>query len=391
MRLPSEVRRVSRDPLAQTRNAGVESMERPPFRADHVGSLLRPRELIEARHKLRDALISEEDLREIEDRAIRAVVALQEDIGLEVITDGEFRRGAFFSHFVKSVDGMTVKETPFVFSNDTGDSAQAYAPYTKGKLKRARGITTEEFKFASARTSRTVKVTMPAPPYVNFLGGRERVDAVAYPDITTYFSDLAAVYREELQALAKCGCRYVQLDEVPLAMMEDLRVNDTIRSLGEDPDRLLDAYIEVIAAAVRDKPADMLVGMHLCRGNYKGRWLASGGYGRVAERIFNIPGIDVFLMEYDSPRAGDFSPLKHLPKGKIVVLGLISSKTATLEDKAPVLRRVDEAARFAPLDQLGISPQCGFATNLTGSPLTEADERAKLGLVVEIAREVWKS
>jgi 5-methyltetrahydropteroyltriglutamate--homocysteine methyltransferase len=366
-------------------------MQSPPFRADHVGSLLRPRALIEARHKLRDGLISEESLREIEDRAIRAVVALQEDIGLEVITDGEFRRGAFFSHFVKSVDGMTVKETPFVFSNDAGDRAQAYAPYTKGKLKRARGITTEEFTFARALTARAVKVTMPAPPYVNFLGGRERVDAVAYPDITTYFSDLAAVYREELQALATCGCRYVQLDEVPLAMMEDPRVNETIRSLGEDPDRLLDAYVDVIAAAVRDKPADMLVGMHLCRGNYKGRWLASGGYGRVAERIFNIPGINVFLMEYDSPRAGDFSPLKHLPKGKLVVLGLISSKTATLEEKAPLLRRIDDAARFAPLDQLGISPQCGFATNLTGSPLTEADERAKLGLVVEIAREVWKS
>ncbi len=230
---------------------------------------------------------------------------------------------------------------------------------------------------------------MPAPPYVNFLGGRERVDAQAYPDMSEYFRDLAAVYREELAELGQLGCIYAQLDEVPLAMMEDEKVNATIRKLGEDPDKLIDAYIDTIADAVRDKPAGMTVGMHLCRGNYKGRWLANGGYGRVAERVFNIPGIDIFLMEYDSPRAGDFSPLKHLPKGKTVILGLISSKSAALEDKETIKRRIGEAEKFAPLDQLGISPQCGFATNLTGSPLTVADERAKLSLVVEIAREVW--
>jgi 5-methyltetrahydropteroyltriglutamate--homocysteine methyltransferase len=216
------------------------------------------------------------------------------------------------------------------------------------------------------------------------------VDAQAYPDLADYFRDLAAVYREELAELGRLGCRFVQLDEVPLAMMEDERVNATMRKLGEDPNVLIETYIETITEAVRDKPADMTVGMHLCRGNYKGRWLASGGYGRVAERIFNIPGIDVFFLEYDSPRAGDFSPLKHLPEGKMVVLGLVSSKTAVLEDKAGIVRRIDDAAKFTPLDRLGISPQCGFATNLTGSPLTLADERAKLSLVVEIAREVWK-
>ena len=231
---------------------------------------------------------------------------------------------------------------------------------------------------------------MPAPPYVNFLGGRERVDQSAYPDITEYFADLAAVYREELAELHALGCTFVQLDEVPLAMMEDPRVNDQIRALGEDPDRLIDVYIDTIASAVRGKPPEMVIGMHLCRGNYRGRWLASGGYQRVAERIFNIPGIDVFFMEYDLPRAGDFSPLRFLPSDKWVILGLVSSKTAALEDKRALLKRVDEAAQFTALDQLGISPQCGFATNLTGSPLTQADERAKLQLVVEIAREVWK-
>ena len=257
-------------------------------------------------------------------------------------------------------------------------------------LKRTRGITTEEFKFVNSLTSRTVKVTMPAPPYVNFLGGRERVDQSAYSDMAEYFSDLAAIYHEEFADLAGLGCTFVQLDEVPLAMMEDQQVNERIRSLGEDPDKLIEAYIDVLSTAVRDKPGGLTVGMHLCRGNYRGRWLATGGYGRVAERIFNIPGIDVFFMEYDSPRAGDFSPLTLLPKGKMVVLGLISSKTPELEDKRILLRRIDDAAKFAPLNQLGLSPQCGFATNLTGSPLTLADERAKLQLVVDVAGEVWK-
>jgi len=362
----------------------------PPFRADHVGSLLRPRELIEARHKMRDRTIDEEELGVLEDRAIRDVVKFQEDIGLQAVTDGEFRRGAFFSHFVKNVAGMTVKATPFTFSNDAGDTAPAYAPFTAGRLKRTRGISTEEFKFVKSLTSRTVKVTMPAPPYVNFLGGRERVEESAYSDMSEYFSDLAAVYREEFADLAGLGCTFVQLDEVPLAMMEDPVVNDRIRSLGEDPAKLIEAYIDVLTATLRDKPSSLIVGMHLCRGNYRGRWLATGGYGRVAERIFNIPGIDVFFMEYDSPRAGDFSPLTLLPKGKTVILGLISSKTGDLEDKRMVLQRIDEAAKCAPIDQLGLSPQCGFATNLTGSPLTLADERAKLQLVVDVANQVWK-
>jgi 5-methyltetrahydropteroyltriglutamate--homocysteine methyltransferase len=361
----------------------------PPFRADHIGSLLRPPELIEARHKLREGKIKEAELRIIEDRAIRDVVKLQEDLGLQAVTDGEFRRGAFFSHFVKTVDGMTVKPTPFMFSNDAGDTAQAYAPYASGRLKRAKGITTDEFSFVQSLTRCVPKVTMPAPPYVNFLGGRERVDQRAYPDMSDYFADLAGVYREELDELGRLGCRFVQLDEVPLAMMEDQRVNDKIRSLGEDPDQLIETYMTTIADAVRGKPKDMTVGMHLCRGNYRGRWLAAGGYDRVAERLFNIPGIDVFFLEYDSPRAGDFSPLRLLPKGKMLLLGMISSKTAALEDKTMVLQRIDEAAKFAPLEQLGISPQCGFATNLTGSPLTPADQRSKLKLVVDIAREVW--
>jgi 5-methyltetrahydropteroyltriglutamate--homocysteine methyltransferase len=365
--------------------------DRPPFRADHVGSLLRPPELIDARHQFREGRIAQEALKAIEDRAIRAVLRLQEEIGLQAVTDGEFRRGAFFSHFVKKVDGLSVKQTPFTFGNDEGDTAPAYAPYANGKLKWSGGIATDEFAFVKTATSRTVKVTLPAPPYVNFLGGRERVDAIAYPDLAEYFSDLAAVYRQELRALGQLACSFVQLDEVPLAMMEDEQIKRTIRDLGEDPERLIDVYIDTIAAAVRGKPDGMTIGLHLCRGNYKGRWLASGGYERVAERLFAISEIDVYFMEYGTPRAGDFSPLRHLPKGKMVCLGLVSTKTPNLEDRATVLRRIDEAARHAPIERLGICPQCGFATNLTGSPLKLADERAKLQLVVDVAREVWGS
>ena len=361
----------------------------PPFRADHIGSLIRPPELIAARHRLREGRIDAAGLREIEDGAIRSVVRLQEEIGLQAITDGEYRRGAFFSHFVKSVAGLTVKETRFTFGNDAGDTARAFGPYAEGRLRRARGITTDEFSFVRSVTDRTPKVTMPAPSFINFLGGRERVSVTAYPHMDAYYADLAAIYRQELAALAALGCRYAQLDEVPLAMMEDPKVQETIRALGEEPERLIERYLSAIAEAVRDKPAGMVLGLHLCRGNYKGRWLASGGYGRVAERLFGIPEIDVYLMEYDSPRAGDFSPLSHLPKGKRVVLGLVSTKTSVLEDKAAIKRRIDEAGRHVDLGQLGISPQCGFATNLTGSPMSVADQRAKLMLVVEIAREVW--
>ncbi|MGE0734751.1 MAG: 5-methyltetrahydropteroyltriglutamate--homocysteine S-methyltransferase [Alphaproteobacteria bacterium] len=361
----------------------------PPFRADHVGSLIRPPEVIEARHRLRDRKLTESELRVIEDKAIREVVKLQEDLGFQVVTDGEYRRGAFFSHFVKTVDGMTVKETPYTFANDSGDRAQAFAPYAQGKLKRAKGITTDEFKFVHGITDRVTKVTLPAPPYVNFLGGRERVDAKAYPNMRDYWADLAAVYREELTELGKLGCKYVQLDEVPLAMMEDPKINATIKSLGEDPDKLIDSYIDTIGEAVRDKPKDMIVGLHLCRGNYRGKWLATGGYGRVAERLFALPNIESFFLEYDSPRAGDFSPLRHLPKGKIALLGLISSKTSAMEDETAIKKRIDEAAKHASLDRLGLCPQCGFATNLTGSPMTVEDEKKKLALVVKIAGDVW--
>jgi 5-methyltetrahydropteroyltriglutamate--homocysteine methyltransferase len=360
-----------------------------PFRAEHVGSFIRPPELIEARHRLREGRITESELGRIEDRAIAEVIRLQENAGLRIVTDGEYRRGAFFSHFVKAVRGMTVRKTAYTFHNDEGETADTYAPYCEGRLERAGGICTDEFAYARRVALREVKVTMPAPSYVNFLGGRERVSEQAYPDLDEYFAHLCRVYRDEIAALGRQGCTYVQLDEIPLAMMGDPSARARIKELGNDPDWLTDTYIRLIGECVAERPQGMTIGLHLCRGNYRGRWLADGGYDAVAERLFAIPNVDVFLLEYDSPRAGGFAPLRHLPPGKIAALGLITTKTAALESADALKRRIDEAAAFAPLDSLALCPQCGFATNLTGSPMTVADETAKLRLLVDVARDVW--
>jgi 5-methyltetrahydropteroyltriglutamate--homocysteine methyltransferase len=284
---------------------------------------------------------------------------------------------------------MTVRKTSYTFHNDAGDTADTYAPYCDGKLSRERGICTDEFAYVKKVARNPAKVTMPAPSYVNFLGGRERVSDKAYPKLEQYFADLVRVYRDEISTLGRLGCTYVQLDEIPLAMMGDAAARDRIKALGNDPDWLTETYLKLIADCVADRPDGMTIGLHLCRGNYKGRWLADGGYDAVAERLFAIPNIDVFLLEYDTPRAGGFAPLKHLPKGKVAALGLITTKNAALEDAKDLKRRVDDASKFAALDQLALCPQCGFATNLTGSPMTFDDEKAKLRLLVDVARDVW--
>ena len=359
------------------------------FRAEHIGSFIRPPELVQARHDLRDGKIGVEELTPIEDRATDEIIRLQEGVGLGVVTDGEYRRGAFFSHFVKSVAGMTVKKTAYTFHNDAGDTADTYAPYCEGRLSRKGGICTKEFEYAHKVAHATVKVTMPAPSYVNFLGGRERVSEEAYPDLDEYFGDLVRVYRDEIAELGSLGCTYVQLDEIPLAMMGDPNMRRRMKESGNDPDTLTERYIRLIADCVSERPDGMTIGLHLCRGNYKGRWLAQGGYDSIAEQLFAIPDVDVYLLEYDSPRAGGFDPLRFLPKGKTAALGLITTKSAALEDPDALKRRVDEASAYAPLDQLALCPQCGFATNLTGSPMTVQDEMAKLRLLVSVARDVW--
>ena len=359
----------------------------PPFHADHVGSLLRPQALKDAFRAYDGGKIGADEFREIQDRAIRDAVALQEQVGLQSITDGEFRRGSWFLGFVDAVDGLTTRNAPFEFRGGGGTKFQA--AYVQGKLRRVRGITTDEFSFLRAITSRTPKVTIPSPSLVHLLRGDVTVSREAYPDIEEFWTDLVAVYREELTDLARLGCTYVQLDEVPCAMLCDPSLRASVQATGQDPDKLLETYISAVQRALAKRPAGITVAMHLCRGNYKGQWMAEGGYEPVAEKLFNCLGVDAFFLEYDTERAGGFEPLRFMPSDKRVVLGLISSKTTELEPIDELRRRIDEASRYIPLERLGISPQCGFASSVGGNPLTIDEQHRKLRRVVEVAKRVW--
>jgi 5-methyltetrahydropteroyltriglutamate--homocysteine methyltransferase len=354
-----------------------------------VGSLLRPRELRQAFHDFRAGKIDADEFASIQDRAIKAAVELQERAGLESITDGEFRRGSYWSHFVDAVEGLTVKESLFQFRGEDGSTTDFTAPHVAGRLRRARGIGTGAFKFLRDSTRRTPKVTMPSPSTMHFWRGPAAIEGGTYDGVEDLLSELAAIYRAEIAELAALGARWIQFDEVPIAMVCDPDVRERVRARGEDPDGLVSLYIDAINQSVAGAPAEVAFAMHLCRGNYKGRWLSAGGYEPVAERLFNDARIDAFLLEYDTPRAGDFAPLRHLPKGKIAVLGLVSTKTPVLEDRGALKRRIDEASRMAALDQLAMCPQCGFASTVAGNPLNEDDEERKLRLVCEVAREVW--
>jgi 5-methyltetrahydropteroyltriglutamate--homocysteine methyltransferase len=357
-----------------------------PFRAEHVGSLLRPRALTNAFRARREDKIDDRALEAVMADSIREAVALQESVGLQPITDGEFRRGSWFLGFVDAVDGLTVKESLFAFG---GDHAQWSCPYCEAKVRRTRGITTEEFKFVRGATRRTPKITMPSPTAMHFWRGKDTVDPRVYPDVEEFFADLATVYQQELKALAGLGATYVQLDEVPLAMLCDAKVRAKLRAQAIDPDALLRRYVKLINQTLAGRPAGMTLGMHLCRGNYKGQWMAEGGYDPIAEMLFNDIDVDAFFLEYDSPRAGDFAPLRHVPKSKSVVLGLVTTKTPGSPSAETLKRRIDEAAKFMPLERLALSPQCGFASSVGGNPVTIDDERRKLALVVEVADAVW--
>jgi 5-methyltetrahydropteroyltriglutamate--homocysteine methyltransferase len=366
---------------------------KPPFRADQVGSLLRPKKLLDARAAKARGAITADDLRRVEDEAITEAIRLQEGIGLQAVTDGEFRRTQWHLDFLTSFANVKLvpSKLSLHFHTHEGDiEVQPPTLYVAGKLARPHGIFVDHFKYVKKVAHATPKQTIPSPTILHFRGGRDAVDRTAYPDMAEFFADLARVYAEEIADLASAGCRYLQIDETNFAYLCDPAMREQVRkNIGEDPDKLPRIYAKLINDAIAKRPKDMAVCMHICRGNNQSAWLAEGGYEPVADVLFNEIGIDGYFLEYDSPRAGDFRPLRFVPKAKMVILGLVTTKTAALESKDDLKRRIDEAAKFVPLDQLALSPQCGFSSTVEGNKVTIEDEVAKLRLVVETAREVW--
>lgn len=360
-----------------------------PFRAEHIGSLLRPPELQAARAAHAAGRLAADELRAVEDRTILDAIALQEALGLQGITDGEYRRSIYFGHFPQAVSGFTEMQAELEFEDATGARMRYTTPVVTGRLRRERGIATGELRYVQAHTRRTPKVTLPSPGSQHYFRWREGVSDRAYADLDAFFADVAAIYRAELAELAALGARYVQLDDVALPLLCDARLREGVVRRGYDPERLVDRYIAATNAALEGRPDTLAVGMHLCRGNNQGRWLGEGGYEPVAERIFQELALDFFCLEYDSPRAGSFEPLRFMPPGRTVVLGLVSTKTALLEDVQFLERRIDEAARYVPLERLCLSPQCGFASTAPGNPLGPDDQQRKLARVVEVAQRVW--
>jgi 5-methyltetrahydropteroyltriglutamate--homocysteine methyltransferase len=359
---------------------------KPPFRADQVGSLLRPAELARARAAYKDRQLSAEALKGVEDRSIRAAVARQESIGLAAVTDGEMRRDYWHLDFTTSLDGVTPKAPVGLTFN--ADDVPPMATIT-GKVGCSKPIFVDHFRFLRSVARATPKLTIPAPAALHFRGGRNAVSRAVYPDLKAFWADAAAAYRKAIAQIAAAGCTYLQLDDVSFAYLCDPKVRENFRANGDDPATLHRDYAAAISAALQDRPAGMTVTMHTCRGNFRSAWFASGGYNdAVIEAMFSTP-VDGYFMEYDTERAGGFEPLRLLPKGKKVVLGLVTSKSGVLESKDALKRKIDAAAKHMPLESLCLSPQCGFASTHHGNALTEDEQWRKLERVVEVAREVW--
>jgi 5-methyltetrahydropteroyltriglutamate--homocysteine methyltransferase len=360
----------------------------PPYRADQVGSLLRPAEIKEARAKVERGEMGAEALREIEDRCIREVVARQEALGLESITDGEYRRGWWNHDFLGKIDGVDIevdrKSYKFAGSDDP-----RFTPRVRRKVRRARPMMLDHFKYLRSVATRTPKFTMPSPSILYHRGGRAAISREAYPDLDALWADVGQVYREEIRDLAQAGCTYLQIDDTSFSFLCDEKFRESCRARGDDPEVLPHMYAKAVNAAVADRPAGMTIVMHTCRGNWKSAWLAQGGYDPVARAVFQETNVDGYFLEFDSERAGGFEPLRAVPRGKRIVLGLVSTKTPTLENKDDLKRRIDAASRHVPLEDLSLSPQCGFASTHHGNLLTEDEQWRKLELVVETAREVW--
>jgi len=365
----------------------------PPFRADHVGSLLRPKGLLEARQRYQNNEITREELRQVEDHYIREVIKKEEAIGLRSITDGEFRRTFFHTDFLERLAGVTISggiEVKFKGKKGEVNFAPPRLSVT-GKLRHVEDIQKADFEFLKSVTNQTPKVTIPSPTMVHFRGGRQAIDIEAYPDMEEFFADLAQCYREEIDSLYQAGCRYIQLDDTNLAYLCDPKLRAGAKERGDDPDELPRAYAALINAAIDGRPQDLTVAIHLCRGNFRSAWVAEGSYEPVAEVLFNELNVDAYFLEYDDERSGDFAPLRFVPGNKTVVLGLVTTKVAELESKQELIKRVEEANHYVPLNQLCLSPQCGFSSTVHGNEITEDDQWAKLKLVINTAREIWGS
>jgi 5-methyltetrahydropteroyltriglutamate--homocysteine methyltransferase len=361
----------------------------PPYRADHVGSLLRPPALQHARAQRRSGEISETALRSVEDTAIEHIIARQAEIGLRSATDGEFRRSMWHFDFLERLDGVESFRTAKGIAFQGGIETQAKGLRVTGKIGFSAHPMVDHFAFVRDHTRATPKMTIPSPSVLHFRGGRRAISVELYPEMDEFYRDLALAYRGAVQAFGAAGCRYLQLDEVNLAYLCDPEQRQILRERGDDPEVLPGIYANMINTALAGRPADMAVTMHLCRGNFRSSWIAQGGYEPVAELLFNQIDVDGYFMEFDTERAGGFEPLRFVPKGKTVVLGLVTSKAGALESSDELERRIADAAKYVALDQLCLSPQCGFASTEEGNSLTEEDQWAKLARIVEVARKVW--
>ena len=354
-------------------------MNAPPFRAEHIGSLLRPQKLLQDRSRV--------------DECIVEAIKWQERLGLKVVTDGEFRRESWRLGFVSKVAGFARADAVGNVDLQRDEAGNVMrvgsAPVAVTRILRTGPIVADEVAFSLKHTDRVVKATLPAPSYLHYPRGRNCVDRDVYPDLEEFFDDVVRIYQDEIQALHAVGGRYLQIDEVAQTLLCDHKLRDAVRARGDDPEKLVDLYINLINRVVRERPAGMTAGVHMCRGNAMGKWIAEGGYERIAEKSFSRMEVDAFFLEFDSERAGGFEPLRFVPKGKRVVLGLVSTKIPALEDKDALKRKIDAAARFVPLENLSISPQCGFASHEKGTRLAFSDQEAKLRQVVATAMEVW--
>jgi 5-methyltetrahydropteroyltriglutamate--homocysteine methyltransferase len=373
----------------------VASSRVPSNAIDHVGSLKRPPELVAAWREWEAGKLPPEQLREVQDRAIREAVTMQERLGLPIVTDGEFRRGGWSRGFLNAVEGFDFRASKLVFRNEEGFTTPSPAPIATKPVRRTKPIVIDDYKFIKSVAKNRVKVTMPTPSHMHFGQFKDAVDPKVYPDVETYWDDMISVFQQEIKELYAAGCRYLQLDEVPLALLCDSNIRALAKSEGDDPDKLVSLYIDVLNRAVAGRPEDLTIGMHLCRGNMEALWMGDGGYAPIAEALFTRADVDAFLLEYDSQRAGDFAPLRHLPAGKRAYLGIISTKNPALEPADDLMRRLDDAARYAPMNRLGICPQCGFASAAMSkfavkpSKVNADLQTLKIERLVEVGLRAW--